>query len=181
MPLENVSPGKNAPEEFNVIIEIPMEADPIKYEVDDETGALFVDRFMTVAMYYPTNYGYIPQTLSGDGDPVDVLVVTPYPLQSGVVITCRAVGILKMEDEAGIDGKVLAVPVDKVSTMYSRWKKVEDVNAMRLEAIAHFFQHYKDLERGKWVKLLGWGGPEEAQREIAEGIASHQRAQAGHG
>jgi inorganic pyrophosphatase len=181
MPLENVSPGKNAPEEFNVIIEIPMEADPIKYEVDDETGALFVDRFMTVAMYYPTNYGYIPQTLSGDGDPVDVLVVTPYPLQSGVVITCRPVGILKMEDEAGIDGKVLAVPVDKVSTMYSRWKKIEDVNVMRLEAIAHFFQHYKDLERGKWVKLLGWGGPEEAQREVAEGIANHQRAQAARG
>lgn len=173
MPLETVHPGTDAPREFNVIIEIPMNSDPIKYEVDDETGALFVDRFMTVAMYYPTNYGYVPRTLAGDGDPVDVLVVTPYPLQSGVVVTCRAVGILKMEDEAGIDGKVLAVPIDKVSTMYSRWKRIEDVNVMRLEAITHFFQHYKDLEHGKWVKVLGWEGPEAAQKEVADGIAAY--------
>ena len=179
MPLDRISPGSKLPEEFNVIIEIPMDADPIKYEVDDETGALFVDRFMTVAMYYPTNYGYIPQTLAGDGDPVDVLVVTPYPLQAGVVITCRAVGILKMEDEAGIDGKVLAVPIDKVSSMYSRWKKIEDVNAMRLEAITHFFQHYKDLERGKWVKVLGWEGPEMAQKEVTDGVANYRKAHAG--
>ena len=171
MPLDRISPGSKLPEEFNVIIEIPMDADPIKYEVDDETGALFVDRFMTVAMYYPTNYGYIPQTLAGDGDPVDVLVVTPYPLQAGVVITCRAVGILKMEDEAGIDGKVLAVPIDKVSSMYSRWKKIEDVNAMRLEAITHFFQHYKDLEKGKWTQLGDWVDVADAERLIMEAIA----------
>ncbi len=124
----------------------------------------------------PTNYGYIPQTLAGDGDPVDVLVVTPYPLQAGVVITCRAVGILKMEDEAGIDGKVLAVPVDRISSMYSRWKKIEDVNTMRLEAITHFFQHYKDLERGKWVKVLGWEGPEAAHKEVTDGLASYRKA-----
>lgn len=174
MPLDVVSPGDNAPHEFNVVIEIPMNSDPIKYEVDEKTGALFVDRFMTVAMYYPTNYGYVPRTLSGDGDPVDVLVVTPYPLQPGVAVTCRAVGILQMEDEAGIDGKVLAVPIDKVAPMYSHWKKIEDVNPMRLKAISHFFQHYKDLEQGKWVKLLGWEGPEAAHKEVADGIAAYQ-------
>ncbi len=173
MSLDHVTPGNKAPDEFNVIIEIPMNADPIKYEVDDETGALFVDRFMTVAMYYPTNYGYVPNTLSGDGDPVDVLVVTPYPLQPGVVVTCRAVGILKMEDEAGVDAKVLAVPIDKVLPMYSHWKKVEDVNPMRLQAISHFFQHYKDLEQGKWVKVLGWEGPEAARKEVTDGIAAY--------
>ena len=173
MSLDHVTPGNKAPDEFNVIIEIPMNADPIKYEVDDETGALFVDRFMTVAMYYPTNYGYVPNTLSGDGDPVDVLVVTPYPLQPGVVVTCRAVGILKMEDEAGVDAKVLAVPIDKVLPMYSHWKKVEDVNPMRLQAISHFFQHYKDLEQGKWVKVLGWDGPEAARKEVTDGIAAY--------
>ena len=179
MPLDRISPGSKLPEEFNVIIEIPMDADPIKYEVDDETGALFVDRFMTVAMYYPTNYGYIPQTLAGDGDPVDVLVVTPYPLQAGVVITCRAVGILKMEDEAGIDGKVLAVPTTKILKMYEPWKTVADVNPMRLKAISHFFEHYKDLEEGKWVKVLGWEGVEAAHQEIVDGVANFEKSQAG--
>ena len=114
MSLDNVSPGKNVPDAFNVIIEIPMNADPVKYEVDKETGAIFVDRFMSTSMHYPTNYGYVPQTISGDGDPVDVLVITPVPLIPGVVVTCRPIGILKMEDEAGDDGKVLAVPIDKV-------------------------------------------------------------------
>lgn len=178
MPLETVSPGNKLPDEFNVIIEIPMDSDPIKYEVDEATGALFVDRFMTVAMYYPTNYGYVPQTLAGDGDPVDVLVVTPYPLQSGVVVTCRAVGILKMEDEAGVDGKVLAVPIDKVLKMYSHWKKPEDVNPNRLKVITHFFEHYKDMEDGKWVKVLGWGGPDEARKEIEDGVTSYNKKKA---
>ena len=114
MSLNNVTPGKNAPDTFNVVIEIPMNADPVKYEVDKETGAIFVDRFMTTAMHYPTNYGYVPQTLSGDGDPVDVLVITPYPLFPGVVVPCRPLGILMMEDEAGVDGKVIAVPTSKV-------------------------------------------------------------------
>ena len=113
MSLSKVSPGKNVPESFNVIIEIPMNADPVKYEVDKESGAIFVDRFMSTSMHYPTNYGYVPRTISGDGDPVDVLVITPVPLIPGVVVTCRAIGILKMTDEAGEDGKVLAVPVDK--------------------------------------------------------------------
>ena len=175
MPLDSISPGKNAPAEFNVIIEIPMNSDPIKYEVDKATGTLFVDRFMTTAMYYPTNYGYVPQTLSGDGDPVDVMVITPYPLQPGVAVTCRALGILKMEDEAGVDGKVLAVPTDKILPIYSHWKKVDDVNPMRLKAISHFFEHYKDLEDGKWVKVLGWDGLEAAHKEIVDGMAAYKK------
>ena len=174
MSLNSVTPGKNVPESFNVVIEIPMDSDPIKYEVDKESGAIFVDRFMTTAMHYPTNYGYVPQTLSGDGDPVDVLVITPYPLHPGVVVTCRALGILMMEDEAGVDGKVLAVPTDKILPIYSHWKKVEDVNQMRLKAISHFFEHYKDLEAGKWVKVLGWEGVDAAHKEILDGIAAYK-------
>jgi inorganic pyrophosphatase len=173
MSLDNVTPGKKAPESFNVIIEIPMNADPIKYEVDKETGAIFVDRFMSTAMHYPTNYGYVPKTLSGDGDPVDVLVITPVPLIPGVVVPCRAIGILKMTDEAGEDGKVLAVPTDKILSLYSRWQKPEDLNPMRLKAIEHFFEHYKDLEPGKWVKVQGWHGVEAAHKEIMDGIAAY--------
>jgi inorganic pyrophosphatase len=173
MSLDNVTPGKKAPESFNVIIEIPMNADPIKYEVDKETGAIFVDRFMSTAMHYPTNYGYVPKTLSGDGDPVDVLVITPVPLIPGVVVPCRAIGILKMTDEAGEDGKVLAVPTDKILSLYSRWQKPEDLNPMRLKAIEHFFEHYKDLEPGKWVKVQGRHGVEAAHKEIMDGIAAY--------
>lgn len=175
MSLDNVTPGKNCPETFNVIIEIPMNADPVKYEVDKETSAIFVDRFMSTAMHYPTNYGYVPKTISGDGDPVDVLVVTPVPLIPGVVVTCRAIGILKMEDEAGQDGKVLAVPIDKILSLYTRWQKPEDLSPVRLKTIAHFFEHYKDLEVNKWVKILGWEGPESAKAEIMDGIANYQR------
>jgi inorganic pyrophosphatase len=171
MALKNVPAGKNVPEEFNVIIEIPADSDPVKYEVDKETGALFVDRFMTTAMYYPCNYGYVPDTVSDDGDPVDVLVVTPYPVTPGSVVRCRAVGMLNMDDEAGGDAKVLAVPIDKVLSMYSHWKTIEDVNPQRLAAIQHFFEHYKDLEKGKWVKVRGWVGVEEAKKEILDGIA----------
>ncbi|OGB34575.1 MAG: inorganic pyrophosphatase [Burkholderiales bacterium RIFCSPLOWO2_12_FULL_61_40] len=178
MSLDNVTPGKNAPEAFNVIIEIPMNADPVKYEVDKATGAIFVDRFMSTAMHYPTNYGYVPKTISGDGDPVDVLVITPVPLIPGVVVTCRAIGILKMEDEAGMDGKVLAVPVDKILSLYTRWKKPEDLSPVRLKTIAHFFEHYKDLEEGKWVKILGWEDAESAKKEITDGIAAYNQQQA---
>ena len=173
MALDKVTPGKNAPEEFNVIIEIPMNADPVKYEVDKESGAIFVDRFMSTAMHYPTNYGYVPQTLSGDGDPVDVLVITPVPLIPGVVVTCRVIGILKMTDEAGEDGKVLAVPIDKKCSLYTHWKEPEDMNPLRLKTIAHFFEHYKDLEEGKWVKIGGWEGPDAAKKEITDGIAAY--------
>ena len=176
MSFDKVSPGKNIPESFNVIIEIPMNADPVKYEVDKESGAIFVDRFMSTAMHYPCNYGYVPQTLSGDGDPVDVLVITPFPLIPGVVVPCRAIGILKMTDEAGEDGKVLAVPVDKILSIYGHWQKPEDMNPLRLKTIAHFFEHYKDLEAGKWVKIQGWEGPEAARKEITDGIANYANA-----
>lgn len=174
MSLDNVTAGKNVPESFNVIIEIPMNADPIKYEVDKETGAIFVDRFMSTAMHYPTNYGYVPKTISGDGDPVDVLVITPVPLIPGVVVPCRAIGILKMQDEAGEDGKVLAVPIDKVLSIYTQWQKPEDLNPMRLNTIQHFFEHYKDLEPGKWVKVIGWEGKDAAHKEIIDGIAAYE-------
>jgi inorganic pyrophosphatase len=176
MSLSKVTPGKNAPDTFNVIIEIPMNADPVKYEVDKESGAIFVDRFMSTSMHYPTNYGYVPNTISGDGDPVDVLVITPVPLIPGVVVTCRPIGILKMTDEAGEDGKVLAVPTDKILSIYTQWQKPEDLNPLRLKTIAHFFEHYKDLEEGKWVKINGWEGPESAKKEILEGIANFQNS-----
>ena len=175
MSLDKVTPGSKAPDAFNVIIEIPMNADPVKYEVDKESGAIFVDRFMSTAMHYPTNYGYVPQTISGDGDPVDVLVITPVPLIPGVVVTCRAIGILKMTDEAGEDGKVLAVPVDKILSLYTQWQKPEDLNPFRLKTIAHFFEHYKDLEEGKWVKIQGWEGPESAKQEILDGMANYKK------
>jgi inorganic pyrophosphatase len=174
MSLEKVTAGNNAPDTFNVIIEIPMNADPVKYEVDKESGAIFVDRFMSTAMHYPTNYGYVPKTLSGDGDPVDVLVITPVPLIPGVVVTCRPIGILKMEDEAGIDGKVLAVPIDKKCSLYTQWQKPEDMNPLRLKTIAHFFEHYKDLEEGKWVKILGWDGLDAAKQEVREGMENYE-------
>ena len=172
MSLHNVTPGATAPDQFNVIIEIPMNADPIKYEVDEESGALFVDRFMATSMHYPCNYGYIPDTLADDGDPVDVLVVTPVPLLSGVVVTCRPLGVLKMDDEAGGDNKLLAVPVDRILSIYTQWRRPEDLNPMRLKTIQHFFEHYKDLEPGKWVKVLGWEGPEAARDEVSQGIAN---------
>jgi inorganic pyrophosphatase len=178
MSLHNVTPGESAPEEFNVIIEIPMNADPIKYEVDEESGALFVDRFMATSMHYPCNYGYIPQTLADDGDPVDVLVVTPVPLIPSVVVRCRALGVLKMRDEAGGDNKLLAVPVDKILSIYSQWRKPEDLNPLRLKTIQHFFEHYKDLEEGKWVQVLGWEGPEAARADVSAGIAAWRQAHA---
>jgi len=178
MSLHKVTPGAKAPDQFNVIIEIPMNADPIKYEVDKESGALFVDRFMTTAMHYPCNYGYVPQTLADDGDPVDVLVITPFALSPGVVVTCRPIGVLKMDDEAGGDSKLLAVPIDKVLPIYTHWQKPEDINQMRLKAIQHFFEHYKDLEAGKWVKVKGWEGPESAKEEIRQGVASYRNQSA---
>jgi inorganic pyrophosphatase len=176
MNLDRVTSGRSLPDDFNVIIEIPMNADPIKYEVDKDTGALFVDRFMMTAMHYPCNYGYIPHTLSDDGDPVDVLVITPVPVTVGAVIRCRPIGILQMDDEAGGDAKLLAVPVHAVLPIYKHWNKPEDLQPERLSQIQHFFQHYKDLEPGKWVKVVGWGGPEEARAEIMAGVARHQQA-----
>lgn len=176
MNLDRVGPGRAVPDDFNVIIEIPMNADPIKYEVDKETGAMFVDRFMSTAMHYPCNYGYIPHTLSGDGDPVDVLVLSPVPVISGVVVRCRPVGMLRMSDEAGDDTKVLAVPLDKLCGLYRSVKTRRDVASGTLAQIAHFFQHYKDLEPGKWVKVKGWVGVREAKKEINDGIVRYDKA-----
>lgn len=178
MPIERLSPGENAPDEFNVVVEIPMNSDPIKYEVDEESGALFVDRFMSTSMQYPTNYGYVPQTLSGDGDPVDVLVITPVPLIPGVVVTCRPIGMLLMDDEAGEDNKVLAVPINRVLSLYTRWQKPEDLSPARTQTIAHFFEHYKDLEPTKWVKVHGWTGPDAARKEVSDGIANYNKGKA---
>ncbi|MBX9899735.1 MAG: inorganic diphosphatase [Burkholderiaceae bacterium] len=175
MSLNKVPSGRDLPNDFNVIIEIPMNADPIKYEVDKDSGAIFVDRFMGTAMHYPCNYGYVPDTIAGDGDPVDVLVITPFPLIPGVVVRCRPIGILKMIDEAGSDGKVLAVPIDKILSIYTHWQKPEDMNELRLRQIQHFFEHYKDLEKGKWVKVEGWGGPDEARKEILDGVATYKK------
>jgi inorganic pyrophosphatase len=176
MNLDRVGPGRDLPNDFNVIIEIPMNGDPIKYEVDKETGAVFVDRFMATAMHYPCNYGYIPHTLAGDGDPVDVLVLSPVPLITGVVVRCRPVGMLKMRDEAGEDTKLLAVPIDKLSPLYRHVTTPRDLPEVVTAQIAHFFQHYKDLEPGKWVEIVGWLGPEEAKREILEGVAAYRSA-----
>lgn len=175
MGLMEIDSGRDVPNEINVIIEIPMHGEPVKYEVNKESGALFVDRFLTTAMYYPANYGYIPQTLSEDGDPVDVLVVTPIPLINGAVIRSRVVGMLKMTDEAGVDTKLLAVPIDKLSTMYKDVKTYRDLPQHLLLSVEHFFNHYKDLEEGKWVKVEGWEGPEVAHREIMDSIARYNK------
>jgi inorganic pyrophosphatase len=176
MNLDRVSPGADVPNDINVIIEIPAHSDPVKYEVDKETGAMFVDRFMSTAMFYPCNYGYVPHTLSDDGDPVDVLVVTPHPLISGSVVRCRPVGVLKMTDESGDDAKVLAVPVDKLYPGYSHVKGTEDISPLLLDQIAHFFEHYKDLDEGKWVRVDGWAGVEEAKQEIISSIEMYNSA-----
>ncbi len=176
MALNNVPSGKDLPNDFNVIIEIPMRSDPIKYEVDKESGAIFVDRFLATAMHYPCNYGYIPHTIAGDGDPVDVLVVTQFALPPGVVVRCRPVGMLKMIDEAGDDAKLLAVPVDKLTPMYRDIESPRDFPQAVLDSIAHFFAHYKDLESGKFVKVTGWVGPEEAKKEILDGVARYNTA-----
>ncbi|GAB4184693.1 MAG: inorganic diphosphatase [Wenzhouxiangellaceae bacterium] len=170
MPLQQVSAGRDLPDDINVIIEIPMNSEAVKYEVDKETGAIFVDRVLKTAMRYPCNYGYIPQTLCGDGDPVDVLVIMPVPLIPGSVVRCRPVGVLKMIDEAGDDEKVIAVPVGKVSELYRNVGTVRDLPDEQLDQIAHFFEHYKDLEKGKWVKLQGWRGPEDAKQVIMDSV-----------
>jgi inorganic pyrophosphatase len=176
MNLDRVDPGRDLPRDFNVIIEIPMNADPIKYEVDKATGAMFVDRFMSTSMHYPCNYGYIPHTLSGDGDPVDVLVISPVPLITGVVVRCRPIGMLKMTDEAGGDEKLLAVPIDKLCSIYRTVSAPADLPAPTLDQIRHFFEHYKDLEAGKWVKVEGWVGRAEAEKEILDGVERYRRA-----
>lgn len=175
MSFNNVPPGKDIPNDFNVIIEIAAQSDPVKYEADKETGMLVVDRFIGTGMRYPANYGFIPQTLSGDGDPVDALVVTPFPLLAGSLVRCRAVGMLKMTDESGQDAKLVVVPVDKVCPMTAHIKSLDDVPQNLKDQIKHFFEHYKALEKGKWVKVEGWAGIDEAHKEIADGVANYKK------
>ena len=176
MSLNLVPSGKDLPNDFNVIIEIPMHGEPIKYEVDKDSGAIFVDRFMSTAMHYPCNYGYIPHTLAGDGDPVDVLVITPFALSPGNVVRCRPLGVLFTSDESGNDAKVLAVPVKKLTQIYNGLNSHKDLPQILLDQIEHFFSHYKDLEPGKFVKVEGWGGTEAAQKEILEGVKRYKPA-----
>jgi inorganic pyrophosphatase len=170
MGLKKVSSGRDIPNEINVIIEIPMNSGPVKYEVNKDSGVLFVDRFLSTPMFYPANYGYIPNTLSEDGDPVDVLVITPVPLINGSVIPCRVVGVLKMTDESGVDAKLLAVPINKLTKIYESVESYKDLPEYLLNSIKHFFEHYKDLETGKWVKVDGWEGPDAALAEIVASI-----------
>jgi inorganic pyrophosphatase len=172
MALDLVSAG-NVPEDINVVIEIPKDAEPVKYEVDKATGAIFVDRILSTPMRYPCNYGYIPHTLGGDGDPADVLVILPLSLVPGSVIRCRPVGVLLMEDESGEDEKLLAVPIDKVFNGYSHVTDIDKVSRHWLERIGHFFEHYKDLDQGKWVKLKGWGDAAQAKQIVQEAVARH--------
>jgi inorganic pyrophosphatase len=174
MSLSDVPAGKNLPDEVNVIIEIPANADPIKYEVDKDSGTVWVDRFMSTPMFYPCNYGFVNDTLSLDGDPVDVLVPTPYPLQAGTVITCRPVGVLQMSDEKGEDAKVLAVPVSSISKEYDHIQDVNDLPELLKAQITHFFERYKELESGKWVKVEGWADVAAAKAELK---SSFDRAQ----
>lgn len=175
MGLEHVEPGRQVPNDVNVIIEIPSRSDPVKYEVDKKTGTVMVDRFVATSMHYPCDYGFIPHTLSEDGDPVDVLLIAPFPLMPGVVIRCRPIGMLRMTDESGPDAKILVVPVDKLTTKYKNIQKPEDLCAETLASIVHFFQHYKDLEKGKWVKVEGWEGPESAHKEILASIKRYEK------
>jgi inorganic pyrophosphatase len=176
MRLDLVQPGSDLPNEINVIIEIPKDAEPVKYEVDKDTGAMFVDRVLTTPMRYPCNYGYVPHTLCGDGDPLDVLVVMPVPLIPGSVIRCRPVGMLKMTDEAGADEKIIAVPISKVFPGYRNIAGVRDLPELTLDRIAHFFEHYKDLEKGKWVKIEGWRDTAEAKTIVMESVERYNDA-----
>jgi len=179
MSLLNVRPGKNLPHECNVIIEIPKHADPVKYEVDKDSGVLEVDRFIGSLMRYPANYGFIPETIADDGDPVDVLVVTPFPIIHGAIIACRPVGMLSMSDEGGDDAKIIAVPTEKLTPLYNNVKTYSDLPQIKLEQIKHFFELYKALEPGKWVKINGWEGVEAAYAEIEIGLANYKKSQAG--
>ena len=170
MRLEAVAIGRNPPEEVNVIVEVPIGGEPIKYELDKASGALVVDRFLYTAMRYPGNYGFIPHTLSGDGDPCDVIVANTRGIAPGAIMSVRIVGVLVMEDEAGGDEKLIGVPGPKLTQRYDHIKNYTDLPDITLKQIEHFFTHYKDLEPGKWVKILRWGDAAEAQKMVLEGI-----------
>src|SRR6185312_15491677 len=170
MDLTQIPAGRNPPHDINVVVEIPQGGEPVKYEIDKKSGAIFVDRFLHTAMFYPGNYGFVPQTLSEDGDPLDVLIVGRVPVVPGAVVRCRPVGALLMEDEAGPDEKILAVPVDALHPYYTGISSHEDLPAILRDQIAHFFRHYKDLEKGKWVTIVRWVGVEESHALIRTGI-----------
>ena len=176
MDIMKIPTGQNAPKDLNAIIEIPMGGVPVKYELDKASGAMFVDRFLHTAMYYPGNYGFVPHTLSEDGDPIDVIVIGPHAVVPGAVIRVRPVGAILMEDEAGGDEKILAVPVDKLHPFYSNVKNYTDLPPVLIEQIGHFFQHYKDLEKGKWVTIAKWLDVEEAQQLVLDGMAAAKAA-----
>lgn len=175
MDISKISPGRNTPEEVNVIIEVPLGSSPIKYEMDKESGALFVDRFLHTSMYYPANYGFIPHTLSDDGDPADVLVVGRRAITPGAVIAVRPVGVLLMEDESGGDEKILAVPASRLHPFYDNVNEYSDLPKILLDQIQHFFAHYKDLEPNKWVKILGWEGKEVAKKLIVKALEAAKK------
>ena len=170
MRIDAIATGKNPPKEVNVIVEVPMGGEPIKYEMDKEAGTLVVDRFLYTSMRYPGNYGFIPHTLSGDGDPVAVLIANQRGVIPGAVVACRPVGVLKMQDEAGGDEKIIAVPVPRLTRRYENVFNYLDLPEITVQQIEHFFTHYKDLEPGKWSKLNGWGDREVAERLIVEAI-----------
>lgn len=175
MIIDNLSVGKDAPNNVNVIIEIPTNASPVKYEVDKDSGALMVDRFMSSPMFYPANYGFVPHTLADDGDPIDVLVVTPEPLVHGCVIAARPVGVLIMSDEGGGDVKIIAVPAGKLSREYDHIQNYTDLPALLVEQIEHFFEHYKRLEKDKWVKIDEWADADVAKKAIMESIEAYKK------
>lgn len=170
MDLSKISVGKHPPHEVNVLIENPMGGEPVKYELDKDSGTMFVDRFLHTAMHYPGNYGFIPHTLSEDGDPVDCIVVGHTAVMPGAILPARPVGVLIMEDEAGMDEKIIAVPVDRLHPYHSNVQSYRDLRAIMIEQIEHFFSHYKDLEKGKWVRTVRWGDAEEAKKLILGGI-----------
>ncbi|WP_116963139.1 inorganic diphosphatase [Fastidiosibacter lacustris] len=173
--LANIKVGKDAPNDINVVIEIPAYNEPVKYEFDKDANMLIVDRFMSTTMQYPCNYGFVPNTLSEDGDPVDVLVVAPVALRPGVIINCRPVGVLKMADESGVDAKIIAVPSSKLTKIYDDVREVTDLSKLLLDQIKHFFEHYKDLEPNKWVKVDGFEGVDSAKADIKASIKRYKK------
>jgi inorganic pyrophosphatase len=175
MSYDQIPAGKDVPNDIYVAIEIPANHAPIKYEIDKDSSTLFVDRFMATPMFYPANYGFIPNTLADDGDPLDVLVVTPHPVAPGAVIRCRPVGVLHMTDDGGGDAKLIAVPHDKLSVLYTDIKEYTDLPALLIQQIQHFFENYKDLEAGKWVKIDRWGNADEARAEIVKAVNAYQK------
>ena len=175
MNFDNIPAGKDLPNDIYVAIEIPAQSSPVKYEIDKDMGAILVDRFMSTPMFYPANYGFIPNTLADDGDPLDVLVITPYPIIPGSIIRCRPVGMLDMDDEAGGDEKLVAVPHEKLSKEYGHIQDVEDIPQLLKDQIQHFFENYKDLEEGKWVKLKGWKNADTARKSIEKSVAAFNK------